>query len=166
MASIEVREPIAVPPEHVFVFFVPQRMPYWYGVEMDSHFDMMMGCGADFSVGSAVRISGRVGNKAVSQTAVVTAYEYGHLLEWNFQDEYGVRGKERWELERVAPPDAGGEAGGVAGTVVRFTSDYVMPGRFGRLVDWVVTRHAVARRSREYLQRLARLAEHRGEFLR
>jgi hypothetical protein len=158
MATVELREPIAVPPEHVYVFFVPQRMPYWYGVEMDSRFDMLLGCAADFSVGSAVRISGRVGNKAVSQTATVTACEYGRLLEWSFQDEYGVRGKERWELERV-PPAA---AGGVTGTVVKFTSDYVIPGRFGRFVDWLVTRHAVARRSREYLHRLARLAEHRA----
>ena len=158
MASIELREPIAVPPEHVYVFFVPQRMPYWYGVEMDSRFDMMLGCGADFSVGSAVRISGRVGNKMVSHTALVTAYEYGRLLEWNFKDEYGVQGKERWELERV-PPAADG---GVAGTVVKFTSNYVVPSRLGRCVDWLFTRHAVARRSREYLQRLARLAEHRA----
>jgi hypothetical protein len=154
MATLEISEPIAVPPEQVFVFFVPQRMPYWYGLEIDSRFEMQ-GCAAEFSVGSRLRISGRVGRKMVSQTAVVTACEYGRMLEWRFEDDYGVHGKERWELDRVAGPEG-------AGTVVRFRSDYTVPGPWGRVVDWLLTRHAVARRSREYLQRLARLAEHRA----
>jgi len=145
---------MAVPAEHVFAFFVPQRMPYWYGAEMDSSFEVQ-GCAAEFAVGSKVRISGRVGRKMISHTALVTAYEYARLLEWRFQDPYGVCGKERWELDRVAGPEG-------AGTIVRFTSDYALPGRLGRIVDWLVTRHSVARRSREHLQRLARLAEHRA----
>ncbi len=44
MASLELSEPIAVPPEHVYAFFVPQRMPYWYGAEMDSCFEVQQGC--------------------------------------------------------------------------------------------------------------------------
>ena len=31
----------------------------------------------------------------------------------------------------------------------------------GRLIDWLLTRHALARRNRDYLERLARLAERR-----
>ncbi len=154
MANVELTEPIAVPPEHVFAFFVPQRMPYWYGAEMDSEFQVL-GCAAQFAVGTKVSICGRVGSKAVSQTALVTAFEYARLLEWRFEDAHGVRGCERWQLERVAAPMG-------AGTVVTFTTDYVLPGVIGRIVDYLVTRHAVARRSREYLQRLARLAEHRA----
>lgn len=153
MAKLEITEPIAVPPEHVFAFFVPQRMPYWYGREIDSQFEVQ-GCGAEFAVGSRLRIAGRVGRRMVSQQAVVTACEYGRVLEWNFEDDYGVRGKERWDLERVAGPEG-------AGTVVKFRSDYCVPGLLGGVVDWLVTRHAVARRGREYLRRLARLAEHR-----
>jgi len=156
MANVALSEPIAVPPEHVFAFFVPQRMPYWYGAEMDSEFQVL-GCAAEFAVGSKVSISGRVGSKIVSHTAFVTAFEYARLLEWRFEDVHGVRGRERWQLDRVAGP---GPAG--AGTVVKFTTDYVLPGAVGRIVDWLITRHAVARRSREYLQRLARLAEHRA----
>ena len=154
MANVALSEPIAVPPEHVFAFFVPQRMPYWYGVEIDSQFEVP-GCAAAFAVGSKVNISGSVGGRIVSHTAFVTAFEYPRLLEWRFEDVHGVRGRERWELDRVAGPQG-------AGTVVRFTTDYVLPGFIGRVVDYLVTRHAVARRSREYLQRLARLAEHRA----
>jgi hypothetical protein len=98
-----------------------------------------------------VEIEGRLGKKPVSQTAVVSAFEYARLLEWRFQDPYGVCGTERWELSRVQ--DAKG------GTEVRFTSDYVMPGNLARAVDWLITRHAARRRGREYLLRLAKLAE-------
>ncbi len=73
----------------------------------------------------------------------------------DFEDDYGVRGKERpWELSRVTGPQ------GPLAPCVKFTSNDVLPGRFGRAMDWLVTRHAVARRSREYLRRLARLVEH------
>ena len=85
MATLQITEAIAVPPEHVYVFFVPQRMPYWYGVEMDSRFEMMMGCASDFFVGSRFRISGRVGNKEVSQNARVTgSANTDRLLERDF----------------------------------------------------------------------------------
>jgi hypothetical protein len=37
---------------------------------------------------------------------------------------------------------------------------YEMPGRFGKFFDWLITRHAVARRDRSELRRLKRLVEH------
>src|ERR1051325_10999524 len=100
MAKIELTRAIEVPPEDVFVFFVPQRMPYWYGTEMQSCFEVQNGA-ADFAAGLKVRIEGRLGRKTVSHTVVITAYEYGRLLEWRFHDAYGVRGKERWQIERM-----------------------------------------------------------------
>jgi hypothetical protein len=45
--------------------------------------------------------------------------------------------------------------------MIRFTNDYKIPGRFGCVIDWLLTRHALARRNRDYLSRLARLAERR-----
>lgn len=39
-------------------------------------------------------------------------------------------------------------------------SDYEMPGALGKLMDWLLTRRAVARRNRDYLLRLKRLSEH------
>ena len=154
MGKIELRQTIGAAPRHVFAFFVPQRMPYWYGAEMDSCFEVQDGA-ADFSLGLKVRISGRLAGRSVSHTAVVTAFEEARLLEWRFQDAAGVRGLERWELEATS-----GATG--SGSVVRFTSQYEMPGHIGRLLDRLLTHRAVARRSREYLERLARLVEHRS----
>jgi uncharacterized protein YndB with AHSA1/START domain len=151
MRKILLTRIVAAPPEDVFVFFVPQRMPYWYGAEMKSCFEMQRGAG-DFATGLRVRISGQLGRRAVSHIAVVTAYEYERLLEWRFEDAYGVRGRERWELERAEDPVK-------AATRVRFTCEYEIPARMGRLIDWLWTRHALARRNRDYLERLARLAE-------
>lgn len=155
MSRIELTQGVAVSPEYLFAFFVPQRMSYWYGAEMDSSFEVLDGA-AEFRVGQKVRVSGRFGSRTVSHTAVVTAFEYARLLEWRFQDAYGVRGRERWEIERISasPADV---------TRVKFTSDYEFPGRCGRLMDRLLTRHAVARRNREYLARLARLAECRAK---
>jgi uncharacterized protein YndB with AHSA1/START domain len=155
MARVELTRPIGVPPEHVFAFFVPQRMPYWYGAEMQSGFEVQGGA-ADFSVGLKVRISGQLGPQAVSLTAVITAFAYARLLEWRFADAFGVRGLERWELERIA-----GE-GAKDSTMLRFVSQYEMPGRLGRWLDWLWTRRAVRQRNSDYLERLARLAESRG----
>jgi len=73
----------------------------------------------------------------------------GRLLEWRFEDSYGVRGLERWEIQ----------AGSGSGTRVHMRSEYEIPGKLGRAVDWVFTRHAVARRNHEYLARLKKLAE-------
>jgi hypothetical protein len=154
MGNLVQTRTIAALPKEVFVFFVPQRMPYWYGAEMNSCFEVQNGA-PDFSVGLKVRISGRLANKDFTHTAVVTAFSYPRLLEWRFQDAYGVRGLERWELDPV-PGGAAGE------TLLRFTNQYESPGRFGPALDWLLTRHALARRNREYLGRLARLAERRG----
>src|SRR5580704_2266400 len=153
MARVELARPISVPPEHVFAFFVPQRMPYWYGAEMQSCFEVQDGA-ADFSIGLKVRISGQLAGRAVSHTAVVTAFEYARRFEWRFQDSFGVRGLERWELERVP--------GARDSSTLRFLSQYEMPGRIGRFLDWVWTRRAVTQRNRDYLERLARLAEGRS----
>ena len=152
MARVELTRRIGVSPEHLFAFFVPQRMPYWYGAEMQICFEVQGGP-AEFSTGLKVRISGHLGGQAVSHTAVVTGLEYARLFEWRFHDSFGVRGLERWELEREQEADT---------TRVRFLSDYQMPGTWGRVMDWLWTRRAVAQRNRDYLERLSRLAEGRG----
>jgi hypothetical protein len=153
MAIVELARPIAAPPEHVFAFFVPQRMPYWYGAEMRSCFEVQGGA-ADFATGLKVRISGQLGRQSVSHTTVVTKFEYARLMEWRFQDEFGVRGLERWELERVTGP--------AVSTVLRFVSQYEMPGRLAKWMDWLWTRRAVRQRNLDYLERLVRLIEQRG----
>lgn len=153
MRRIALTRIVAVPPEDVFVFFVPQRMPYWYGPEMRSSFETQ-GCGSDFRAGSKVRISGTMAKRSFSHTAVVTAFDRGRVFEWQFEDDYGVRGRERWELERLENA-AGGQ------TVIRFTNEYEVPAGLGRAIDWLLTRHALERRNRDYLDRLARLAERR-----
>ncbi len=148
MAKLEFTTEIAAPPDRVFVFFVPQRMPYWYGAEMECVFEVQGGA-AEFQVGLKVRITANLGRKEISHTAVITNYAYQQLLEWRFQDAYGVRGLQRWELD----PAPGG------GTLVRMRDDYELPGRLGHIVDWLLTRHAVARRDRGDLKRLKKLAE-------
>jgi uncharacterized protein YndB with AHSA1/START domain len=156
MTTIEQSIEIAAPPNEVFVFFVPQRMPYWYAKEMDCHLEVSGG-EADFRVAQKVRVSSHFGGqfrgkiskkKEIAHTVVVTRYETPDILEWRFEDPYGVRGLERWELEPTA-----------SGTRVTMRSEYEMPGHFGRIVDWIITRHAVARRNRDYLVRLRKLAE-------
>jgi uncharacterized protein YndB with AHSA1/START domain len=153
MSRIVLTQIVAAPPEDIFVFFVPQRMPHWYGPEMRSSFETQ-GCGSEFRAGSKVRISGRLAKRTFSHTAVVTAFEKGRLFEWRFEDAYGVRGSERWETERL-------ENSSGTRTMIRFTNEYEIPGRIGRSIDWLLTRHALARRNRDYLDRLARLAERR-----
>lgn len=153
MTKLVLTRMVAAPPEDLFVFFVPQRMPYWYGVEMQSSFEVQFG-GSEFRTGSKVHISGKLASRNVSHTAEVTALEKPRLFEWRFQDAYGVRGSERWEIEPTEKSD-GTQA------VVRFTNEYEIPGRMGRVIDWLLTRHALARRNRDYLERLARLAERR-----
>jgi uncharacterized protein YndB with AHSA1/START domain len=147
MAALEFVTEFAAPPKLVFAFFVPQRMPYWYGAEMECCFEVAGGA-SDFAVGQKVRISGKVGAREVALTIVITSYEWERLLEWRFQDAYGVRGLQSWEL-----------AASALGTRVTMRDCYEMPGRLGRAADWLLTRHAVARRDREYLARLKRLVE-------
>ncbi len=156
MAKLESSVEIEAPLERVFLFFVPQRMPYWYGAEMESQFEVQGGAG-EFQVGQKVRVTGRLGRREVAQTNVVTRYEWGCVLEWRFQDAYGVRGLERWELK----PLAGATPRGGLKTRVCLRSEYEFPGWLGRVLDWLLTRHAVARRHRDYLQRLKKLAERR-----
>jgi uncharacterized membrane protein len=158
MARIETSVQIAAPAEVVFAFFVPQRMPYWYGADMHACFEVQDGA-SDFAVSQKVQITGNLGKREVSHTAVVTALQQARLFEWRFRDRYGVVGLERWELERVDMPSAQR----AQKTVVRMHSDYVMPGALGKAMDWLVTRHAVARRNENYLARLKRYAEHEPE---
>lgn len=158
MARVETSVEIAAPVEVVFAFFVPQRMPYWYGADMQATFDVQGGA-PDFAVSQKVQVTGNLNGREVSHTAVVTALENARVFEWRFSDRYGVKGLERWELQRVAqasperPPK----------TIVRMRSDYTMPGVIGKLLDRLMTRHAVARRHRDYLTRLKRYAEHGPE---
>jgi hypothetical protein len=149
MANLEFFRDFTAPPEEIFVFFVPQRMGLWYGVEMKSCFEVQGGA-PDFAVGQKVRIRGRLGKREVTLTVVITAYQWERLLEWQFQDSYGVRGKQRWELQQ-------------SGITTRLTmrDRYEMPGRVGRIVDRLFTRHGVAARDRSWLDRLQRLAERR-----
>jgi hypothetical protein len=147
MTVIEQFIEIAVAPAEVFVFFVPQRMGYWYGAEMNSEFEVSGGA-SDFAASQKVRITGKLSHKEVSHTAVITRYEWLRALEWRFEDAYGVRGRERWELQ----PNG-------AGTRVTMRSEYEMPGRFAKLMDKLITRRALARRNQDYLARLKKLAE-------
>ena len=158
MARIETSVQIAAPAEVVFAFFVPQRMPYWYGADMQASFEVQDGA-SDFAVAQKVHITGNLGKREVSHTAVVTALQEARVFEWRFSDRYGVKGLERWELERVGAPSPQRPPK----TVVRMLSDYTMPGLVGKAMDWLLTRHAVARRNQDYLARLKRYAEHEPE---
>jgi uncharacterized membrane protein len=155
MARIETTVRITAPPELVFAFFVPQRMPYWYGADMEACFEVQGGA-SDFAVSQKVRVTGHLGKREVSHTAVVTALQQARLFEWRFEDRYGVKGLERWELH----PANASSGPGTPQTTVRMRSDYAMPGLLGKAMDWLVTRHAVARRNQDYLERLKRYAEH------
>ena len=154
MSRIVLTQVVAAPPEDVFVFFVPQRMAHWYGPEMRSSFEAQ-GCGSEFRAGSQVRVSAELAKRSFAHTAVVTAFEKPRLFEWRFEDAYGVCGSERWEMERL-------ENGSAPRTRISFACEYEIPGRIGRIIDWLLTRHALARRNRSYLERLARLAERRA----
>jgi uncharacterized membrane protein len=158
MARIETSVEIAAPAEVVFAFFVPQRMPYWYGSDMQASFEVMDGA-AGFAVSQKVQVTGNLGKREVSHTAVVTALQQARLFEWRFSDRYGVKGLERWELERIGAASAEHPPK----TIVHMLSDYTMPGFLGRVMDSLLTRHAVARRNQNYLARLKRYAEHGPE---
>jgi hypothetical protein len=149
MANLEFVREFAVLPKEVFVFFVPQRMALWYGAEMNSSLEVQGGA-SDFAVGQKVRITGQLGNREVTSTAVITAYEWERLFEWQFQDSYGVRGKQRWELQQTQST-----------TRLTMRDEYEMPGRMGKIVDRLFTRYGVASRDRSWLDRLQRLAERR-----
>ncbi len=149
MADLKFSIDIAVPPNEVFAFFVPQRMPLWYGGEMKARLQVQWGA-SDFDVGQKVRITGNLKGREMALTAVVSAYEWGKVLEWEFEDSYGVHGKQCWELTPVA-----------TGTYVTMRDSYTLPGVYGRVVDRVITRYAVSMRDRAWLERLQKLAERR-----
>jgi len=142
---------IAQPPQVVFAFFVPQRLPYWYGAEMQVEIELS-DRSDEFTAGQKVRISGKLAGRLVCHTALITQCRWGETLEWRFQDDYGVRGTERWEFEPAS-------AGGVEGTRLKMTSEYSVPGTLRRLADSIFTQPSLARRNREYLSRLKRYAE-------
>lgn len=150
MAELQFTSDIAAPAKIVGAFFVPHRMGAWYGREMDLQFEMQGGA-IEFRNGLKVRLVGRMGKRELTHTAVVTEFERGRVLEWQFQDAYGVRGTQRWEISEIP-----------SGTRVEMRDSYEMPGRLGRVFDWLLTRHAVARRDRRELERLKGLVEHAG----
>ena len=180
MAKLEFSVAIAAPMDRVFVFFVPQRMVYWYAAEMQAEFEVQSGA-VEFAVGQKVRITGRLARREVSLTAVVTRYEWLRALEWRFQDAFGVRGMQSWELEALpgglsmemegrgfspagnaAPPGNPSGASATEGrTRVSMRDEYELPGWFGRVWDALLMRHAVARRDRSSLAKLKSLSERR-----
>jgi uncharacterized protein YndB with AHSA1/START domain len=150
MGSLHLDVQIAAPRDRVFVFFVPQRMPLWYAPEMETHFEIAGG-EPDFRVGQKVKITGRLGKREVSLVAVVQRYEWLRALEWEFQDAYGVRGRQIWEVEETK-----------GGTRVVMHEWYRFPGRLGRWLDPILMRPSIRARDRRMLANLKRLAEARG----
>src|ERR1700682_755958 len=148
MAQIETSVQIAAPAELVFAFFVPQRMAYWYGAEMEICIEVQGGA-SDFAVAQKVRVTGHLGRREVSHTAVVTAFHQARLFEWRFEDRYGVKGLERWELERANTLSSRL----TPQTAVRMRSDYVLPGPLGKAMDWLGARPAGARPHPDFLFR-------------
>jgi len=160
MGSLHLHVQIAAPRDRVFVFFVPQRMPLWYAPEMETHFEIAGG-EPDFRVGQKVRITGRLGKREVSLVAVVQRYEWLRALEWEFQDAYGVRGRQIWEVEET--PGFGGPGEGpvpvLMSTRVAMHEWYAFPGRLGRWLDPILMRPSIRARDRRMLANLKRLAE-------
>jgi uncharacterized protein YndB with AHSA1/START domain len=149
MADLKFFVHIAEPPKEVFAFFVPQRMALWYGTEMNARFQLQGGA-SEFRAGQKLRITGNLKGRDVALDAVISAYEWEKLLEWQFEDSYGVRGIQRWEVGSTS-----------AGTNVTMQDSYRMPGLYGRIIDRVLTRFAVSLRDRSWLERLQKLAERR-----
>ena len=147
MSRIELATQISTTPNEIFVFFVPQRMPHWYGAEMNARFEVQGGA-PDFAAGQKIRITGTLQNYELTLTVVVTAYEWEHHLEWQFQDSYGVRGMQRWDLQ----PE-GSE------TKLIMRDQYTMPTTLGKILDRFITQRAVKLRDQSWLDRLKRFAE-------
>jgi len=150
MTRVETSVEIAAPVDRAAAFFVPQRMVYWYGSEMDAAFEVQSG-EADFRIGQKVRITGKMLRKEISLTVVITRFTEGRLLEWQFRDEYGIRGLQRWEIAALSSEK----------TRVAMCDEYELPsrGRFARIADKFWMKPSVARRSRAYLAKLKQLAE-------
>jgi hypothetical protein len=147
MSRIELAAQISTTPNEIFVFFVPQRMPHWYGTEMNARFEVQGGA-PDFAVGQKIRITGTLQNYELTLTMVITAYEWEHHLEWQFQDSYGVRGMQRWDLQ----PE-----GSETNLIMR--DEYTMPTTLGKILDRFITQRAVKLRDQSWLDRLKRFAE-------
>lgn len=149
MADLKFSVEIAEPPNEVFAFFVPQRMALWYGREMNARFQIQGGA-SEFRAGQKLRITGTLKGPEIALDATISAYEWEKVLEWQFEDSYGVRGTQGWGVGRTA-----------TGTRVTMRDSYRMPGLWGRIVDCVVTRFAVSMRDRSWLEGLQKLAERR-----
>jgi len=150
MSRVESSIAIAASASRVAAFFVPQRMPYWYGAEMNAEFEVQDGA-SDFSLGQKVRITGKLLRKEVALTVVVTCYTFGRLLEWKFRDAYGVKGMQRWEIL----PEADERAR------VTLCDEYQLPasGRLAKLADKFWMRPNIARRAKLHLTKLKKIAE-------
>jgi uncharacterized protein YndB with AHSA1/START domain len=149
MAKLRFQIEIAAPPDRVWAFFAPQRMPLWYGPEMGAEMEVAGGS-AEFATGQKVHISGKLGRREVSLTAVVTRCERQRVLEWRFADRYGIRGRQLWLLE----PETGSEK-----TRLHMEDEYTLPSRLGWLADWLLVRWSVGSRNRRWLDNLRRYAE-------
>lgn len=149
MAKIRLSMEIGAPTNLVGAFFIPERMPSWYGRRTDSLFEVQRGA-SEFQVGLEVRISGRLPKRDVSLMTVVTAYQRGRLLEWRFHDAYGVTGLQSWEIERMG-----------ARSRVHMRDEYEMPGRIGNFWDRCFLQYLVRTRDRRDLEQLRRCAERR-----
>jgi len=148
MAELSFTMDIAAAPDRVAAFFVPQRMVYWYGRDIGVEFELLGGA-ADFALGQKVRITGKLGRREISMTAVVTRFHPGQVLEWQFKDAHGVRGVQAWDIE----PTADGS------THVQMRDIYSFPSRLGAFFDRIFMRHAVARRDRLWLGYLKQISE-------
>ncbi len=146
------RSVLSATPALVSAFFVPRRMPYWYGYEMKAEFEVLGGA-ADFAPGQKVRIIGKLGARDVALTAVVTRYEFGRALEWQFRRCLWRQG------HAILGNRPGNQCVALNGSGHRaHARRYEMPGRlFAQFIDAIFTRHAVARRDRAWLARLTRL---------
>lgn len=149
MTRVECSIEIAAEASRVGAFFVPQRMPYWFGAEMSAELEVQAGA-SDFRAGQKVRITGRVLRKEVKLTAVITRFEMCRLLEWQFRDGYGIRGLQRWEVTSVA-----------GASLVRATDEFQLPSRsrLAKLAERFWMRPSVMRRARAHLLALKKLAE-------
>jgi len=163
MGILHLNVEIAAPRDRVFVFFVPQRMPLWYAPEMETQFEVTGG-EPDFRTGQKVRISGRLGGREVALVAVVQRYEWMHSLDWEFQDAYGVRGRQMWQVDDA--PGIGGPGKRPVpvptGTRVAMHEWYTFPGRMGRWLDPILMRPSIRARDKRMLAKLKMLAEGLG----
>jgi hypothetical protein len=150
MAQVKVSIEIVAPVWRVAAFFVPQRMAYWYGAEMGAQLEVAGGA-SDFAAGQKVRVTGRLLRRQVALTAVITRYHAQRLLEWKFRDEYGIRGTQRWEW--------GESCEGSTRVTLEDRFELAQKGRLAALAERYWMRPNVARRDRQHLTLLKRLAE-------